>query len=124
MNFAEVLTKDFLLTWEGRINRQRFWAYFLVYLAAYIVVSLVESVIGLSGILSTLFILATLFSSICVAIKRWHDVDKSGWWALIGLIPLVGGIIALVFNGFIKGTSGPNRFGEDPLGAVSPDLAA
>lgn len=116
MNFAEVLTKDFLLTWEGRINRQRFWAYFLVYLAAYIVVSLVESVIGLSGILSTLFILATLFSSICVAIKRWHDVDKSGWWALIGLIPLVGGIIALVFNGFIKGTSGPNRFGEDPLG--------
>ncbi len=64
MNFAEVLTKEFLTTWEGRINRQRFWAYFLVYVAAFIVVSLVESVIGLSGILSTLFILAALFPSI------------------------------------------------------------
>jgi uncharacterized membrane protein YhaH (DUF805 family) len=115
MNFAEVLTKEFLTTWEGRINRQRFWAYFLVYVAALMVVTLVENLIGLGGILSTLFILAALFPSICVAIKRWHDVDKSGWWVLIGLIPLVGGIIALVFNGFIKGTDGPNRFGDDPL---------
>lgn len=115
MNFAEVLTKDFLLTWEGRVNRQRFWAYVLVYLAAIIVLALVEGVLGLGGALSTVFVLVALYPSICISIKRWHDLDKSGWWVLINLIPLVGGIIALVFNGFLKGTGGPNRFGEDPL---------
>lgn len=119
MNFAEVLTKEFLTTWEGRINRQRFWAFFLVYVAAFLVVSLVESVVGLGGVLSTLFILAGLFPSICVSIKRWHDLDKSGWWVLINLIPLVGGIIVLVFNGFIKGTDGPNQFGADPLAGAA-----
>ncbi len=50
-----------------------------------------------------------------VSVKRWHDRDKSGWWALIILVPIVGYIWSLIENGFLKGTEGPNRFGPDPL---------
>ena len=56
-----------------------------------------------------------IWMSLAVQAKRWHDVDKSAWWILIGLVPFVGGLIALVFNGFIAGTPGPNRFGEGPM---------
>src|SRR3546814_14546367 len=62
-----------------------------------------------------LFNLAILWPGIVIAIKRWHDRDKSGWWILIVLIPIVGPIWALVENGFLAGTAGPNRFGPDPL---------
>ena len=58
--------------------------------------------------------LLMLWPSLAVCAKRWHDVDKSAWWILISLVPFVGGIIALVFNGFIPGTPGTNRFGPPP----------
>jgi uncharacterized membrane protein YhaH (DUF805 family) len=61
-----------------------------------------------------LLALVILWPSLAVSVKRWHDVDKSGWWVLIGLVPAIGGLIALVFNGFIAGTPGPNRFGSPP----------
>ena len=47
-----------------------------------------------------------------VHIKRFHDRDKSGWWVLIGLIPIIGAIWLLIELGFLKGTPGPNRFGS------------
>ena len=52
-----------------------------------------------------------LIPSIIVYIKRFHDRDKSGWWVLIGLIPIIGAIWLLIELGFLKGTDGPNRFG-------------
>jgi uncharacterized membrane protein YhaH (DUF805 family) len=47
--------------------------------------------------------------------KRCHDRDRSGWFQLISLIPLIGSIWLLVEVGFLRGTPGPNRFGPDPL---------
>jgi uncharacterized membrane protein YhaH (DUF805 family) len=52
--------------------------------------------------------------SLAVTIKRWHDRDKSGFWIFIGLIPIVGPIWAFVETGCLRGTMGPNRFGDDP----------
>jgi uncharacterized membrane protein YhaH (DUF805 family) len=46
-----------------------------------------------------------------VYIKRFHDRDKTGWWVLIGLIPLIGPLWLLIELGFLKGTDGANRFG-------------
>lgn len=63
------------------------------------------------------FALVALYPAICVSIKRWHDRDKSGWWVLIGLIPIIGAIWVLIECGILKGTEGPNRFGPDPLAA-------
>jgi uncharacterized membrane protein YhaH (DUF805 family) len=52
--------------------------------------------------------------AIAVSAKRWHDRDKSAWWVLIAFIPLIGQLWALVDNGFLRGTRGPNRFGPEP----------
>jgi uncharacterized membrane protein YhaH (DUF805 family) len=65
------------------------------------------------GILGGLYALAVLIPSIAVTVRRLHDTDRSGWWILLGLIPLVGTIILLVFV-CLDGTPGPNRFGTNP----------
>lgn len=60
--------------------------------------------------------LVLLWPSLAVYTKRWHDRNKSGWWTLIGLIPVIGGLWLLIELGFLKGTAGPNQYGPDPLG--------
>src|SRR3546814_8036592 len=111
MNFAEVLTKSFLLSYDGRINRQRYWAFVLVYLAVVIVAAIIDGILGIQFVV-LLVVLASIYPSICVTIKRWHDRDKSGWWILIGLVPVIGGIWSFVECGCLEGTQGPNRFGD------------
>jgi uncharacterized membrane protein YhaH (DUF805 family) len=69
------------------------------------------------GILSGLFALAALIPAILVDIKRWHDRDKSGWWMLIALVPIIGTIWFLIELGFLAGTPGSNRFGPPPMDA-------
>ncbi|MBV7329929.1 DUF805 domain-containing protein [Chloroflexi bacterium TSY] len=55
-----------------------------------------------------------LWPNLAVSAKRWHDRDKSGWWSLIVLIPIIGVIWMLIEVGFLEGTNGPNRFGPEP----------
>ena len=97
---------------QGRASRSEFWWFvlfvFLVYFIAIIIdnvndQSIVQSIVGL-----TLFL-----PSLSVQVRRLHYTDKSGWWSLLGIIPL-GNIILLIMCAF-KGTPGTNRFGEDPL---------
>jgi uncharacterized membrane protein YhaH (DUF805 family) len=71
--------------------------------------------LGIPALLLGLWWLATLIPNLAVAVRRMHDQDKSGWWILIGLVPLIGGIWLLILY-FIDGTPGPNRFGQDPKG--------
>ena len=107
---------EFLFSFDGRIGRQSFWLKFILpYFIIGFVVGFIDGFVGLGGILIGLFYLATLWPYLAVLAKRWHDREKSGWWTLIGLIPVVGGIWILVECGFLKGTDGSNRFGEDPL---------
>jgi len=56
-------------------------------------------------------------------VRRLHDTDRSGWWWLLALVPIVGWIILLVWN-CSRGTRGPNRYGPDPLGAPTSSRAA
>ena len=67
----------------------------------------------MSGMLMLIVVLAraVIWPSLAGQAKRWHDVDMSAWCILIGRVPAVGGLIALVFNAFIGGTPGPNRSG-------------
>ena len=62
--------------------------------------------------------LALLLPSLAVGVRRLHDIDKSGWWLLIVIIPIIGWVLLLVWV-CTKGTLGPNRFGPDPLAAPS-----
>jgi uncharacterized membrane protein YhaH (DUF805 family) len=59
--------------------------------------------------------LVMLWPSLALYTKRWHDRNKSGWWSLIGLIPVIGGLWLLIELGFLRGTAGPNSYGPDPL---------
>jgi len=106
----------------GRSRRQEYWMFFLFVLLVTIGLSIIEGIFGLrigeAGILSGLFSLAILIPAIAVGIRRLHDIDRSGWWLLIGLIPFVGAIVMIVFMA-TRGTTGDNRFGSDPI-ANSP----
>jgi len=110
--------KQLLLTYEGRISRQPYWMGTLALVGAVLIVQIVGTLVlgdTLGGILGLIVNLAIIYPAICVAIKRWHDRNKSGWWVLIGLIPIIGGLWTLVECGFLPGTSGGNDYGPDPL---------
>ena len=106
---------------SGRSRRKEYWFFTLGCAIAGIVVGVVERVLGLGGmfgpygLLSVLLILGLLVPSFAVSIRRFHDQDKSGWFMLLALIPFIGSIVVLVFM-CLPGTSGPNRFGPDPMG--------
>jgi uncharacterized membrane protein YhaH (DUF805 family) len=110
--------KKFYLSADGRVNRQQWWLRLIVpVLVIELVLSFVDAAIGTydartgGGLLSGLFALAVVIPAIIVYIKRFHDRDKSGWWVLIGLVPLIGQLWLLIECGFLAGTPGPNRFG-------------
>ena len=67
-----------------------------------------------AGPIGIIWSLGNLLPNIAVAVRRLHDIDRSGWWLLIGIIPLVGWIILIVWY-CQKGTTGDNRFGADQL---------
>ncbi|MEU3671568.1 MULTISPECIES: DUF805 domain-containing protein [Streptomyces] len=109
--YLDVLKKyaDF----SGRARRQEYWMYTLFQIAAIIVVSILDAVIGTAPWLYVLFALGTFLPSLAVAVRRLHDLGKSGWWLLISLVPLVGGIWLLVLLA-TAGEQQPNQYGQNP----------
>ena len=71
-----------------------------------------------TSIVLLLFGILVTWISIAVGIKRFHDRNKSGVWILIIFVPLIGSLWYLIECGFLKGTTGPNNYGPDPLGAL------
>ncbi|AZI38313.1 hypothetical protein NT2_01_06350 [Caenibius tardaugens NBRC 16725] len=115
---------------SGRSRRKEYWMFVLGVFIAAIVLSIIEGIVGLSGMvggvygpLTTLFLLGILVPSIAVQVRRFHDQDKSGWFVLLALIPFLGGLAVLVFM-CLEGTRGPNRFGPDPKGGANPEVFA
>ena len=74
----------------------------------------IELSIRTGVILAYLIYAMILIVLLCVYIRRFHDRDKSGWWLLIGLIPIVGPLWIFIELSFLKGTDGDNRFGPGP----------
>lgn len=112
----------------GRARRSEYWWFFLFGLLVSIVTSILDMVLGTNfenssnGLFNLIAGLAFLLPSLAVAVRRLHDTDRSGWWILIGLIPILGAIVLLVF--FVQdGTPGPNRFGPSPKYDAAPGWA-
>ena len=109
--------KQFYLSADGRVNRKQWWLWLILPLFILsIIVSIIDAATGHDpqqgiGPITAIFSLLAIYPSIVVYIKRFHDRDKSGWWVLIALIPIIGAIWLLIECGFLKGTPGPNRFG-------------
>lgn len=129
--------KYLLTSFEGRISRQPFWLSILVLLIfEWVVMIVLGMVFGISmmggmdpgmdpeaaasaamtGMVPLVIVsLLFLYPALAIYTKRWHDRGKSGWWTLIILVPLIGSIWMLVECGFLRGTEGPNQYGNDPL---------
>ena len=102
---------------QGRSTRKEYWLFFLFWAIGYFVTGAIdiannpETTIGPVG---PTFALATIIPLYSVSIRRLHDIDRTGWWILISLIPLIGGIVLIVFA-CTQGTKGVNRFGPSRL---------
>ena len=121
-------TGRLLFLFRGRVRRQFFWIVWLTLVAVNSVAWVIATTLttknrtvdslGTGAIVAALclllWFLVSFWISLATQVKRWHDLDKSGWWVLIGLIPVIGGIWALVETGFLKGTVDSNQFGPAP----------
>lgn len=81
---------------KGRTKLADFWKFVLVYIVINVVLSIIDSIIGIK-ILSSLFSLAILCPMLGIGARRLHDTGKSGWFQLLNIIPLVGSIILIIF---------------------------
>src|SRR5258708_28721763 len=105
---------------SGRARRAEFWLYLhfsvVIVLILYILTVLTHA--RVVGMLIPVYCLAMLVPSLAVLVRRPHDVGVSGWWILMGLVPVVGAIGAI--GNFVltvlPGNRGPNRYGDDPKG--------
>ncbi|WP_066053930.1 DUF805 domain-containing protein [Robertmurraya korlensis] len=100
---------------QGRARRKEYWMFFLFNFLITILLSIIESMLGLGGILSALYGLAVLLPSIAVSVRRLHDIGRSGWWMLLSLIPVIGLIVLLVFA-VLDSQPGENKYGPNPKG--------
>jgi uncharacterized membrane protein YhaH (DUF805 family) len=120
------------VNFSGRAGRGDYWWYMLAYVVVTIVLGFVDGLLfgsgsaqmqaqdGVSfsynaGILAGLWMLGNLIPMVSCGVRRLHDGDRSGWWYLIGFIPLAN--FYLLYLLIIKGTAGDNRFGPDPVAA-------
>ena len=99
---------------SGRARRSEYWYFFLFF----VVISGLSYILGEVVHDSFVFIgnivqLVLFIPSIAVGVRRLHDTDRSGWWQLLNLIPLIGNIVFIVWM-IQPGMSEPNRFGDDP----------
>ena len=125
MNWYVKVLKQYV-DFSGRARRTEYWMFTLFNTIILIVLGFIDRALGFGsntsngvaisagiGLLGGLYSLAVLLPSLGVSVRRLHDTNRSGWWLLIGLIPLVGAIVLLVFF-VLEGTRGPNRHGVDP----------
>jgi len=109
--YLEVLKK--YAVFGGRARRKEYWMFFLFNIIIAFVLGFVEGLAGGPGIVGMLYSLAVLIPGIAVSVRRLHDTGRSGWWLLIGLVPLIGAIVLLVFM-VQDSNPGENQYGANP----------
>ena len=102
---------------RGRLSRRQYWLYgVLALLGLALIGHVLLDIARVRPRSADLIVnLLLVWPALAVSVKRWHDRDKSGWWVLLNLVPVIGWIWMLIENGFLRGTAGPNHFGDDPL---------
>ena len=120
------------LKFGGRATRLTYWLFgilqwFVLFATVFLVSQLfgtnldehgfakLEDITRTGQIVAAVVSVTIVWVGVCVEVQRWHDRGKSGWWFWLFLVPVVGEIWTFVECGFRRGTTGPNRFGPDPL---------
>jgi len=107
-------------TFKGRATRQQYWMFYLFYIIFYIILAVLENSLGLTigdkgdfgeGILTLIYSLGLLIPSLAILARRLHDIGRSGWWILLILIPLIGGLVIFIFT-VLDSQRQANEYGE------------
>jgi uncharacterized membrane protein YhaH (DUF805 family) len=121
MGFSRAVRLGFsnYVNFSDRACRSEYWYWFLFATVGAIAFDKIDTdIIGSDiPIASAIFTLATFLPGLSLAVRRLHDLDRSGWWCLLCLIPVIGVIILLIWF-CSKGTDGPNHFGADRLAGL------
>jgi uncharacterized membrane protein YhaH (DUF805 family) len=122
MNWYVAVLKKYA-EFTGRARRKEYWMFALFNFLICVVLVVIDSKGGMMnpmglGVLSGLYSLAVFVPSLAVSVRRLHDTDRSGWWLLILLLPLIGLIVFLVFM-LLDSQPGENRHGPSPKAAAA-----
>lgn len=118
MNYYLSVLKQYAV-FSGRARRKEYWYFVLFNVIAGFILGFIDGITGMFnaeagiGLLGIIYSLAVIIPSIAVAVRRLHDTGRSGWWLLIGFIPLIGALVLLVFFIF-DSQSGENQYGKNP----------
>ena len=97
---------------SGRARRKEFWMFVLINFIVAVALGVVDMMLG-TVFLGFIYALATIIPSLAVGARRLHDIGRTGWWQLIGLVPLIGLIVLIVF--FVTDSNpGDNQYGPNP----------
>lgn len=118
MNWYLAVIRQYV-AFGGRAHRTEYWMFTLFNVLIMIGLGLVGELVGVKELLGNIYSLAVLLPSLGVSVRRLHDTNRSGWWLLILLIPLLGLLVYLYFM-ISNGDQGSNRFGDDPKNRPDP----
>lgn len=119
--YLEVFKK--YAVFSGRARRKEYWFFLLINCIVILILSVIDGAIARLapdvgvGLLGSIYSLAVLIPSIAVSVRRLHDADHSGWWLLIGFIPVVGAIVLLIFM-LQDSKPGENQYGANPKDSI------
>lgn len=112
-NWKKVVLENYA-NFSGRARRAEFWWFWLANVVVYVVLAIIAGAVSeIFWLLYVVFALAMIVPSIAVAIRRLHDTNKTGWLLLVGLVPLIGPIVLLVFY-LLDSDRGTNTYGPSP----------
>ncbi|CAA6814111.1 MAG: DUF805 domain-containing protein [uncultured Sulfurovum sp.] len=114
MNYFLDVIQNKYAQFSGRATRSEYWYFTLFFIIAYVVAAIIDGlIVGLTGfpILTLVVALGLLVPSIAVGIRRLHDINKSGWWMLLSLIPLIS-LVLIAF--FVIDSKEDNVYGPNP----------
>jgi uncharacterized membrane protein YhaH (DUF805 family) len=114
--------KNLLFSFSGRIPRSAFWILACILFPLGTILGFAPLTTQADGIPKAIiwivyagWMILSIWISLAVYAKRWHDCSKSGWMSLVLLIPIIGAFWFFGYLGFVRGTSGANQYGDDPL---------
>lgn len=115
VGLGEAISRGFsnYFTFSGRATRAEYWWWFLFVVSGRVVFGIIDGLVGLPGALSLLFSLGALPPSVAVSVRRLHDINRTGWWYLLWLIPFIGWIVLFVWA-IKQGDTSRNKYGPDP----------
>jgi uncharacterized membrane protein YhaH (DUF805 family) len=114
--YLQVLKK--YAVFSGRARRKEFWMFVLFNVIVSVILGILDAVLfntgeNSAGVLGSIYSLVVLIPSLAVSVRRLHDIGRTGWWVLVGLIPILGWIVLIIF--YVKeGDPGANEYGPNP----------